>query len=60
MFSKLIKLVGENLELIGEYAFSRSYFLKEINLKNVKKIDKAAFSGTSLKVIKNNHIQELN
>ena len=34
--------------------------MKEINLKNVKEIGYAAFQETSLKLIKNNHIQEIN
>ena len=34
--SMIEKFIGDKLETIGEYAFSQSYFLKEINLKNVK------------------------
>ena len=44
----LEKLVGDNLEIIGEYAFDKSYFLKK-----VKEIGKVAFRLTSLKIIKN-------
>ena len=32
----------------------------EINLKYVKEIGEATFQETSLKIIKNNHIKELN
>ena len=55
----LEKLVGDTLEVIGECAFKYSYFLKEINLRNVKEIGEAAFYASSLKTIKNNHILEL-
>ena len=37
------KCVGDGLEIIGINAFRYSYFLKNINLKNVKKIGEAAF-----------------
>ena len=56
----LEKFIGDSLETIGVESFKYSSFLKEINLKNVKEIGEAAFSGTSLKIVKNNHIQELN
>ena len=39
----LEKLVGNSLELIDNEAFKYSYFLKDINLKHVKEIGKAAF-----------------
>ena len=60
MESMLEKLVGDNLEKIGIESFYQSYFLKEINLKNVKVIGYSAFACTLLKTIKNNHIQKLN
>ena len=55
----LEKLVGKRLETIGENALNRSYFLKDINLKNAKQIGSSAFYRTSLKIIKNKHIQAL-
>ena len=55
MESMLEKFVGVNLEIIGECAFSSSHFLKEINLKNLREIGEAAFSETSLRIIKNSH-----
>ena len=42
----LEKFVGNKLEIIGESAFDQSYFLKEIELKNVKEIGEAAFYET--------------
>ena len=39
----LEQLVGDSLEIIGKESFKFSTFLKEINLKNVKEIGKAAF-----------------
>ena len=56
----LEKLVGDRLEIIGMKSLYQSYFLKHINLYNVGEIGEDAFSGTSLKTIKNYHIQELN
>ena len=53
------KFVGNSLETIGKNAFECSYFLKEINLKNVKEIGRCAFQETALKIIKNDHIKEL-
>ena len=50
------KFIGNNLEKIGIESFEYSYFLKEVNLKNVKEIGEAAFFRTSLNKIKNNHI----
>ena len=50
----LEKLVGNGLEIIGNRSFQESYFLREINLKNVREIGEAAFQDTSLKTIKNN------
>ena len=55
----LEKFVGSRLEIIGIESFNQAYYLKEINLKNVKEIGRAAFYGTSLKTIKNKHVQEL-
>ena len=52
----LEKLVGDSLEIIGKESFKNSYFLKEINLKNVREIRDSAFKYTSLKVIKNKYI----
>ena len=42
----LEKFVGDKIEIIGVKSFSQSYYLKEINLKNVTKIGKAAFFET--------------
>ena len=39
----LEKFIGDSLKSISKEAFNQSYFLKEINLKNVKKIGTAAF-----------------
>ena len=52
----LEKFVGNSLEIIGKESFKNSYFLKEINLKNVKYIGELAFQETSLKFIKTNLI----
>ena len=54
----LEKFVGNRLEIIGKESFKGSFFLKEINLKNVRRIGYAAFQETSLKIIKNSHIQK--
>ena len=59
LFSMLEKFVGDSLETIRKSAFESSHFLKQINLKNVRKIGKGAFYKTSLRIIKNNYIQEL-
>ena len=56
----LEKFVGDSLEVIGKECFEFSHFLKQMNLKNVKQIGKAAFYRTSLNTIKNEHIQVLN
>ena len=55
----LEKFVGNRLETISINSFYSSFFLKEINLKNVREIGESAFQSTSLKIIKNKHIQEL-
>ena len=55
-YSMLEKFVGDSLEVIGKESFEFSHFLKQINLKNVKEIGKAAFYRTSLNTIKNEHI----
>ena len=54
----LEKFIGDRLEIIGKESFMGSFFLKEINLKNVRRIGYAAFKGTSLKIIKNNFTQK--
>ena len=55
----LEKFVGKRLEIIGKKSFNCSFFLREINIKNLNEIGEAAFLFTSLTNIKNNHIQEL-
>ena len=39
----LEKVIGDSIEIIGIDSFYYSYFLKEINLNNVKEIGEAAF-----------------
>ena len=57
--TRIEKLIGNKIRQIGVFSFESSYFLQQINLKNVERIGRQAFSQTNLQLIQNNLLQRL-